>query len=263
MNDISSLSKYEIMTDLGEGTQGTVKLAKNVETGIYVAIKISEKKGVDKELKILQKISHKNICKLLDYLVVNKTQYIVLEYLPIDLFSVMDRDHLISLENTKRIGRELLSAVSYCHENNIIHRDIKPENILLTTPDIDKAEPKLCDFGMAVFGDNYDRNIICGSDAYMAPELSDRHVDVKKTDIWSIGIVLYNIYTSFVPWSCAKPTDPVFETYCRKQRNFVSWTKKHSPHVNDKFISLFTGMCNPDPNHRFTSHEALRHDFFT
>ena len=117
---------------------------------------------------------------------------------------------------------EICSAISLLHSNNIIHRDIKPENILLN----DKGECKLCDFGCCNENMIGNRNTFCGTYEYMAPEILKENSYNSAVDIWSLGVLLYEMTHGFTPFNIrrngGKKNDEVIKMIMRGQLEFSS-----------------------------------------
>ncbi len=94
----------------------------------------------------------------------------------------------------RRVIRQVCKAVGYLHERNIIHRDIKAENVL-----VQGSVVKLCDFGWATEG-SYARRSLCGTPAYISPEIVSNKSYDKKTDIWSMGVLAYEMIYGRIPF---------------------------------------------------------------
>ena len=201
--------RYEIHEKIGEGGMSCVYRGVDLQTEQTVALKILKKefcyddefiKRFKNEAEAAQKLSHPNIVAIYDMGNDEDVQYIVMEY--IDGFSL---DELIKAKkklpwrNTLKISSQILSAVDHAHKNNIIHRDIKPLNIMITT----EGEVKLTDFGIARAVSSATKsatNDSAGSVHYLSPEqVRGGYVD-ERTDIYSIGITMYEMITGSVPF---------------------------------------------------------------
>ena len=125
----------------------------------------------------------------------NNIIYFILEYCDNTLDKIIYKNK--NCENDiKYYFKQIVNGLSYLHKNNIIHRDIKPKNILIKNNII-----KICDFGFSLLtNNNNDNNIICGSPLYMAPEMLRNDIIDYKSDIWSIGIVLFEFLFNHNPF---------------------------------------------------------------
>ena len=181
---------------IGEGNS-KIYLGKDLKNNYKVAIKQiyyseSNIKLIEKEIEILNKINHKNIIKLLDYVFYNEFVYLIFEYCDGgDLYKYKFNKN----ENTiKLIYIQITKGLIYLKNMNIYHHDIKPHNILIKNGII-----KIADFG---FANNF--NFICGSPLYMAPELFKLKKFTNKSDIWSLGIILYSLLNDNLPYNLSK-----------------------------------------------------------
>ena len=144
-----------------------------------------EKKFILQEIRLHLSLDHPNIVLLHDSIIDNDKAYIFMEYAEKgDLFHLVTRSLSTDNKMMLRIFCQCVRAVRYIHRKNIMHRDLKPENILLD----EHYNAKLCDFGWsAEFSEFVDRESICGTAEYMAPEIFYKKKQTKKTDVWSLG----------------------------------------------------------------------------
>ena len=153
------------------------------------------------ELNILKLLDHENIIKLYENIQGTKMEFLVMEYGPKQMLSDFSKNyhHRRILEyEAKMIFQQVIEAVAYLHEENIVHRDLKMQNILID----ERFQIKLIDFGFANFYNKHKKyNVFCGTYSYMAPELVCRvPYDGKATDVWSLGVLLYIILTGDFPF---------------------------------------------------------------
>ena len=214
-----SLGRYQILEQLGEGGMATVYKAYDTRLDRYVAIKVIRNdlfgptllermlKRFEREAKALAKLSHPNIVKVLDYGEHNGAPYLVLEYLPGGTLKGQVMGRPIPWQEAVRLLLPIAGALDYAHEQKIIHRDVKPANILLT----EKGQPMLSDFGIAKILEMKEEFTLTGSGTgigtpeYMAPEQGmGKEVDAR-TDIYSLGIVLYELVTGRKPYTADTP----------------------------------------------------------
>ncbi|KDO26228.1 CAMK protein kinase [Saprolegnia parasitica CBS 223.65] len=200
---------YAMGVELGAGATSVVMEALHRKTGAPFAVKLISKgratclgmKDHRSEIACLRTLHHPHIVNLVDYFDEDDAAYVVLELVPGgELFLYMLEHGPCTEAETKHIIKQLLAAVIYCHEHNIVHRDIKPENILFTRdPDSGAVTIKLADFGFAtsVRGDTLSRR--CGTQRYMAPEMLKGQTYGTSVDVWSIGIITFCLLCGFFP----------------------------------------------------------------
>ena len=157
--------------------------------------------NLENELKILKLLDHKNIIKLYDHIHGERMEFLIMENGPQKMLNDFSKNyhHQKILEyEAKIIFQQIVEAVDYLHDINIIHRDLKMQNILIN----EKFEIKLIDFGFANFYNKKKKfNVYCGTPSYMAPELACRiPYDGKASDVWSLGVLLYIMLTGDFPF---------------------------------------------------------------
>uniref|UniRef100_A0A8C2GG36 non-specific serine/threonine protein kinase n=1 Tax=Cyprinus carpio TaxID=7962 RepID=A0A8C2GG36_CYPCA len=199
-DELPHIGNYRLLKTIGKGNFAKVKLARHILTGKEVAIKIIDKTQLNptslqklfREVRIMKTLRHPNIVRLFEVIETEKT----MEYNFVF-------DYLVSHGRMKEIEarakfRQIVSAVHYCHQKNIVHRDLKAENLLL---DAD-ANIKIADFGFSnefTLGNKLDT--FCGSPPYAAPELfQGKKYDGPEVDIWSLGVILYTLVSGSLPF---------------------------------------------------------------
>ncbi len=199
---------YEILKELGAGGMGKVYQVRNVITDRIEAMKVLLPDLVStqdlaarflREVKLTASLDHPNICALRTAFSNDNRLYMVMEYVEgTTMASKLDAGPLTVNEAVKYIS-QVLSAVSYAHQRHIIHRDIKPANMMLTTQGV----IKLMDFGIARSGDERGLTMTgttLGSIGYMSPEQVKGDPVDERSDLYSVGIVLYEFVTSRRPF---------------------------------------------------------------
>ena len=180
-----------------------------------------------------------------------KLYIIVQEYCKFgDLYDHISNNRGLKVKDAQYFFYQLINAIDYLHTNNIVHRDIKPENILITDNNI----LKICDFDFAK-RIKEDEPLIAkvGTNGYFAPEVyQEKEYDGKKNDIWSCGVVLYNMLTNNWPY------DP--KTYYSKKKLNFQW---YSTYIKDEnALDLLNKIFKFDPKDRITIEEIKKHDFY-
>jgi serine/threonine protein kinase len=210
---------------------------------------------LENEYDIGKRLNHPNIIKTID---IDHFDYcLILEYIQgIDLFEYLKNDMFSSTRALMPIFAQLIDAVHYIHDKNIVHLDIKPENILITHYD----RVKLIDFGQAkLINDNDECVGVVGTENFLPPEVfTGNPYKCKTVDVWGCGVVLYNLVYKRSPWTRALIND---RHYCVCKDYFDDNTLhpiKFSDKANDGFTEpeiqllhdIFVGVFQTDPNRR-------------
>jgi len=261
-----SLGRYHILEQLGEGGMAIVYKAYDTRLERDVAIKIIRTdqfapamlerilKRFEREAKSLARLSHPNIVKVLDYGDYESSPYLVLEYLPGGTLK-QRLGKPVSYQEATRMLLPIARALAYAHQQGIIHRDVKPSNILITT----SGEPMLTDFGIAKLLEADEGQTLTatgvgiGTPEYMSPEQGmGREIDARA-DVYSLGIVFYELVTGHKPYVADTPmavvlkhvTDPL----PRPQR-FV-------PDLPDAVEKVLLKALAKEPQNRYPTMEAF------
>ncbi|KAM9695013.1 cyclin-dependent kinase-like 3 [Trichechus inunguis] len=287
------MEMYETLGKVGEGSYGTVMKCKHKVTGQIVAIKIfyeKPEKSVNKiatrEIKFLKQFRHENLVNLIEVFRQKKKIHLVFEF--IDHTVLDELQHYCHGLESKRLRKylfQILRAIEYLHNNNIIHRDIKPENILVSQSGI----TKLCDFGfartLAAPGDIYTDYV--ATRWYRAPELVLKDTTYgKPVDIWALGCMIIEMATGnpYLPSSSdldllhkivLKVGDltphlqnifsksPTFAGVVLPQVQHPKNARKKYPKLNGLLADIVHACLQIDPAERMSSTDLLHHEYFT
>jgi serine/threonine protein kinase/tetratricopeptide (TPR) repeat protein len=207
-------NRYEIIEELGKGGMGRVYRAEDKKIKEEVALKLirpdiaSDKKTIERfsnELKMARKIAHRNVCRMYDLGEEKGTHYITMEYVPgEDLKSSIRRMGPLTAGKTLFIAKQVCEGLAEAHRLGVVHRDLKPQNIM-----IDKdGNARIMDFGIArsVTGKGITgAGVMIGTPEYMSPEQAEvKDVD-QRSDIYSLGVILYEMVTGRVPFEGETP----------------------------------------------------------
>ena len=196
------VDRYRIIGLLGRGGMGEVYRADDLKLGQPVALKFLPPKLSDDpvrrerffaEVRITRQLSHPNICRVYDIGEVDGRHFLSMEYIDgEDLASLMKRIGSLTNEKALDIARQLVAGLTVAHERGVLHRDLKPANIMLDG----HGRVRITDFGLAIAAeDESQAEEIAGTPAYMAPEQLAGKGATVRSDIYSLGLILYEIYT--------------------------------------------------------------------
>ena len=207
LKNFTPVMEYNSPKIIGIGSYGKVYLYRNITDNKLYAIKHLNKmilcksihtiKRIYDEINIQSKIYHKNIVRLLNVKENDDSLYLIMEYAKNgSLFNYIRNKRFLTEDESFRFFSQIINAIYFLHKNDFIHRDIKPENILI----FDNGECKLCDFGCCVELNGKQRSTFCGTTEYMSPEIVNKKQYSKEIDIWSLGILLYEMIHGYSPF---------------------------------------------------------------
>ena len=201
------------------------------------------------EINILKNINHLNIINLIDN--EKDTIYIILEYCSLGDLNEFYKNVMVKEIYVKHYAKQLLDSLRYLHNYNITHRDIKPHNILLS----DIYTVKLTDFGFAKENKIDLSSTLCGSPIYMAPEIMQCKEYNSKTDIWSYGVVLYQLLYGTVPYIANNQ----FELMCVIRDTLPDYNSKY---ISDDCILFLQLLLNKNPQDRPDINQLSENEWF-
>ncbi|OBZ90109.1 Serine/threonine-protein kinase KIN4 [Choanephora cucurbitarum] len=256
---ISRLGPFLLLKTIGVGEFGKVKLARHIQTGQIVAIKLVKRENIDSsqldkiqtEINILKTLNHPYIVKLLSVNETSSSIGMVLEYAPGgELFEYIYKERYLKEDEARRLFAQLISSVYYMHKKNIVHRDLKLENILLDH----QRNIIVTDFGFANQFTSTTGNLMstsCGSPVYAAPELvmTGRLYVGTSVDIWSCGIILYAMLCGYLPFD-DDVKNPNGDNIGRLYRYIMSHKPKYPQHLSHDAKDIISQMLVPDPSER-------------
>ena len=276
----SKLGPYEILSSLGAGGMGEVYRARDTRLGRDVAIKVlpphladslEARQRFEREARAVSSLSHANICPLFDVGSQDGVEYLVMEYLEGETLAVRLAKGPLKMDEVQRIAVEIADALEKAHRQGIVHRDLKPGNIMLT-----KAAAKLMDFGLAKPSMNLllandlltpsgptmsvaaltsaaspltQKGMIVGTFQYIAPEVLQGKEADARSDIFSLGCVLFEMATGKRAFE-GKSQLSVFTAILEQEPPRVSHLQPLAPKGLDEIVS---DCLAKDPEERYSS----------
>ncbi len=206
--------RYEILELVGFGGMAVVFKAYDLLENRHVAVKILKdeylhneefRRRFRNESKAIAMLSHPNIVRVFDVNFSDTVQYIVMEYIDgITLKEYIGQQGAVKWKETIHFTVQILRALQHAHDNGIVHRDIKPQNVML----LQDGTIKVMDFGIARFARENGRTVAdkaIGSVHYISPEQARGEQTDERTDIYSVGVIMYELLTGQVPFDGDTP----------------------------------------------------------
>lgn len=264
---------YGVTGLVGMGSFAEVRIGYDKSTGQQVAIKVMKKNKRDTELMrsvecemnfISKNIDHENIVATYDVFDTRDNLFIVMEYMPGGmLYDILANEGYFTEKNASSVMRDLLYSVQCLHDNDIVHRDIKPENVLA----LNKTWPlkvKLADFGLAdfVLENSFGEKSTCGmygTPFFVAPEVIRAETYTPAVDIWSLGVLAYNMLSGKLPFD----GNNIKEVLRRVRSGRYSFPDSEWRDISAEAKDFIRGLLEVDPKKRFSANEALNHFWLT
>ena len=260
--------RYQIIRLIGEGGMANVYLAHDTILDRDVAVKIlrGDLAGDEKFVKKFQReaisassLNHPNIVELYDVGEDNGEYFIVMEYVEgKTLKSLVKKRGALTLAEVVDIMLQLTSAIAHAHDSYIIHRDIKPQNVLI----LDNGMVKITDFGIATALNNHElteTNSIMGSVHYLPPEQANGNGATVKSDIYSLGILMFELLTGRVPFK----GDNAVEIAIKQMKTPIPSVRKYNEEIPQSVENVILRACAKNPKNRYDSAREMHDDLKT
>ena len=260
-------NRYKILDHLGTGGMATVWLGYDTILDRQVAIKTFKidandedaVKRFNREAKAVTSLSHPNIVSIYDVENEGEFYYLILEYVEgMTLKDYMVKNPRIPIETIVHIAKQIAAGLSHAHQNGIIHRDIKPQNILMN----ENLTCKITDFGIArAYGDTTltQTNQMLGTVYYLSPEQARGNVATAQSDIYSLGILIFEMITGQIPF---KGESAVAIALKHLQEELPD-IEKYRENVPQSVKNIVLQATMKNPNERYISSKELFEDLST
>ncbi len=258
-------NRYEIVKTIGEGGMANVYLANDTILNRKVAVKIlrGDLSGDEKFIRRFQRealsvsnLSHPNIVEVYDVGEEDGNHYIVMEYIEgKTLKQLLKKRESLTLTEVIDIMTQLTDGISHAHESYIIHRDIKPQNIMIQ----DDGRIKITDFGIAMALNATQltqTNSVMGSVHYLPPEQASGKSASIKSDIYSLGILMYELLTGSVPFK----GDNAVEIALKHMKEKIPSIRKQDPSIPQSVENIILKAAAKNPRNRYDSAKEMHED---
>jgi serine/threonine protein kinase len=257
--------RYEIIEEIGKGGMGKVYKAFDKDINENIALKIIRPEiasniqiitRFQNELKMARKIAHRNVCKMYDLGKDGDTKYISMEYVPgEDLKTTIRRMGPLTIGKAIYVARQVCEGLAEAHRLGVIHRDLKPRNIM-----VDRVgNARIMDFGIAAsheVKEITDSRIMLGTPHYMSPEqISGKPTDLRS-DIYSLGIIMFEMVTGQVPFDGDTTISIALKHRSEQPPNPVEINYR----IPDKFSQLILKCLEKDKEKRYQSADEVLTD---
>jgi serine/threonine protein kinase len=257
--------RYQIIEELGKGGMGRVYKVLDTEINSKIALKLikpevaADKKTIERfrnELKIARDISHKNVCRMYDLGREKDSYFITMEYVSgQDLKGLIRQTGQLTVGKALSIAKQICEGLSEAHSLGVMHRDLKPNNIMID----EGGNAKIMDFGIArtVKGQNITGfGVAIGTPKYMSPEqVEGKDVDLRA-DIYSLGIILYEMLTDRVPFE----GDTALTVGVKQRIEIPKDPKEFNPRIPDDLSRLILKCLEKERENRYQSTDEVRSD---
>ena len=254
--------RFEVVEELGEGGMGKVYKVIDIKIEETVALKLlrpeiaADQEIIERfrnELKFARKISQRNVCRMYDLNEEHGTHYITMEFVPgEDLKSMIKMTGRLSVGKAVAIAKQVCEGLAEAHKLGVVHRDIKPQNIM-----VDKeGSARIMDFGIARSLKTEgltEAGAMIGTPEYMSPEqVEGKEID-PRSDIYSLGVTLYEMVTGRLPFKGESPVD----TALRHKIEKPSDPKIHNPQIPEDFSRMILKCLEKNKENRYQSAEDV------
>lgn len=258
------IKRYRIIKRVGQGGFGTVMLVEDIMVGEEIILKflnpsVASEEGMIKrfihELLYARRITHENVIRIHDFLMLEKSYAISMEYfLSHSLSDELHGGVPLQIKRGLKIVWDICRGMSAAHQAHVVHRDLKPPNILID----DQGVVKVVDFGLAAINHAESRltrtGILLGTPTYMAPEqVRSRAIDAR-TDVYSLGVIMYEIFTGRPPYGGDDPMAVLFQHVEGKPMP----PRQIQADITPGLEAVILKAMAVDPEKRYQSMDALR-----
>jgi tetratricopeptide (TPR) repeat protein/predicted Ser/Thr protein kinase len=257
--------RYHIIRQLGEGGMGEVYLARDRELDRDVALKVirfdlASQPGIlerfKREIQLSSNVTHKNILRVYDLGEAQGVKFLTMQYVDgLDLAALMRREGRLPLSRATDIFRQICEGLQAAHEQGVIHRDLKPQNILIDG----RGRVAIADFGLAKsfeYASLTEAGKVIGTPHYMSPEQVKGIALDQRSDIYSLGIILYEMLTGTVPFTGTS----AYEVMIQRTQRTPRPASDHNPKIPPYLLKILDRCLQPIPDLRYANTAEILRD---
>lgn len=253
------LGSFEILEEIGRGGMATVYRARQVTMNRIVAVKVLPRHLLhdpgffdrfEREVEVISHLEHPHIVPIYEYGQTDNMPYIAMRFLGGGSLETVIRRRLPELNELEKPLRQVAQALDYAHQQGIIHRDLKPGNIMLD----ENGNAYLSDFGIArVLGSNMTGSMIVGTPAYMSPEQANGLPIDGRSDIYALGVVMFEMLTGREPYQADTPM-AILLKHINEPMPPITEYRNDVPYAVEEVVRTAT---EKDPDNRYPSAGAM------
>src|SRR2546428_2141379 len=266
----SNISHYRILSKLGAGGMGEVYLAEDTQLGRHVAIKLlppetvsdeHARKRLVREARAVATLDHPNICSIYEVGEADGRSFIAMQYIEGETLDLKLKQKPLELKDSLAIASQVADALAEAHTHGIIHRDVKPSNIIITA----RGQAKVMDFGLAkvttgaIESEAKTQSLlttpgsVIGTVPYMSPEQVRGEALDARSDIFSFGVVLYEMLSGRRPFSAVTAAETISSILTREPTPLV----RYAPALPEELQRIVRKCLAKDKRHRYQSARDL------
>lgn len=254
-------SRYKILSVLGSGGMGVVYRALDLKLDLEIALKrlrqdrlsAEKREALRREIILSRKVTHENVCRIYDLEEIDGVEYVSMEYIRgTALKDIEDKEGVLPLGRGLSIAKGICRGLAAAHKIGVLHRDLKPENVIVD----EEGRPRLMDFGIAIDRTQPYReksSSVPGTPQFLAPELLRGAAPDTRSDLYAVGVLLFEMFTGRVPFD-DNDTSVLVRKIIHEEPPDVARLR---PDLPDDLVAILKRAIARDPDARFSTADEL------